>query len=108
LFATGALAAIRYVKLHGTKHRPWLATRRSTKVAANSPDLALSSPPRADAVKVGRRASRAAKSDLARPHLDVGEHGGTLAPCRGEADLDRLCEPHQADHTQPRHRSQFC
>jgi hypothetical protein len=34
------------------------------------PDLAVSSPPRADAVKVGRRASRAANSDLARPHLD--------------------------------------
>jgi hypothetical protein len=55
------------------------------------PDLALSSPPRADAVKVGRRASRAANSDFARPHLDGGEHGGTLAPCRGiEADLERL------------------
>jgi hypothetical protein len=46
------------------------------------PDVALSSPPRADAVKVGRRASRAANSDFARPHLDGGEHGGTLAPCR--------------------------
>src|SRR5271169_6585042 len=49
------------------------------------PDLALSSPPRADAVKVGRRASRAANSDFARPHLDGGEHGGTLAPCRGRS-----------------------
>src|SRR5262249_28918172 len=24
LFTTGALAVIRYAKLHGTKHRPWL------------------------------------------------------------------------------------
>jgi hypothetical protein len=46
------------------------------------PDLALSSPPRADAVKVGRRVSRAANSDFARPYLDGGKHGGTLAPCR--------------------------
>jgi hypothetical protein len=32
-----ALAVIRYAKLHGTKHRPWLAAllaRRPTKVAA--------------------------------------------------------------------------
>src|SRR5262249_18017586 len=32
-----ALAVIRYAKLHGTKHRPWLTallTRRPTKVAA--------------------------------------------------------------------------
>jgi transposase len=37
LFTTGALAVIRYSKLHGTKHRPWLAAllaRRPTKVAA--------------------------------------------------------------------------
>jgi len=37
LFTTGALAVIRYAKIHGTKHRPWLAsllTRRPTKVAA--------------------------------------------------------------------------
>ena len=34
---TGALAVIRYAKIHGTKHRPWLAAllaRRPTKVAA--------------------------------------------------------------------------
>ncbi|MGA9891019.1 MAG: hypothetical protein WBQ55_01335 [Xanthobacteraceae bacterium] len=24
LFTTGALAVIRYAKIHGTKHRPWL------------------------------------------------------------------------------------
>jgi transposase len=33
----GALAVIRYAKIHGTKHRPWLAAllaRRPTKVAA--------------------------------------------------------------------------
>ena len=37
LFATGALAVIRYAKIHGTKYRPWVAallTRRPTKVAA--------------------------------------------------------------------------
>jgi len=33
----GALAVIRYAKIHGTKHRPWLSAllvRRPTKVAA--------------------------------------------------------------------------
>ena len=33
----GALAIIRYARVHGTKHRPWLAAlfgRRPTKVAA--------------------------------------------------------------------------
>jgi transposase len=33
----GALAVIRYAKIHGTKHRPWLRAllaRRPTKVAA--------------------------------------------------------------------------
>jgi transposase len=37
LFTAGALAVIRYAKIHGAKHRPWLATlltRRPTKVAA--------------------------------------------------------------------------
>src|ERR1700759_675588 len=37
LFTAGALAVIRYAKLHGTKHRPWLMellARRPTKVAA--------------------------------------------------------------------------
>jgi transposase len=37
LFTVGALAVIRYAKIHGTKHRPWLTsllTRRPTKVAA--------------------------------------------------------------------------
>jgi transposase len=37
LFTTGALAVIRYAKLHGTKHRPCLTAllaRRPTKVAA--------------------------------------------------------------------------
>jgi hypothetical protein len=37
LFMTGALAVIRYAKIHGTTHRPWLTallTRRPTKVAA--------------------------------------------------------------------------
>ena len=37
LFLAGALAVIRYAKIHGTKHRPWLTAllvRRLTKVAA--------------------------------------------------------------------------
>ena len=37
LCTTGALAVIRYAKIHGTKHRPWLTAllaRRPTKVAA--------------------------------------------------------------------------
>jgi transposase len=37
LFTAGALAVIRYTKIHGTKHRPWLTAllaRRPTKVAA--------------------------------------------------------------------------
>jgi transposase len=37
LFTAGALAVIRYAKIHGTAHRPWLAAllaRRPTKVAA--------------------------------------------------------------------------
>jgi transposase len=37
LFTTGALAVIRYAKIHGTPHRPWLTallTRRPMKVAA--------------------------------------------------------------------------
>jgi transposase len=37
LFTVGALAVIRYAKIHGTKHRPWLAAllaRKPTKVAA--------------------------------------------------------------------------
>jgi transposase len=37
LFTVGALAVIRYAKIHGTGHRPWLTAllaRRPTKVAA--------------------------------------------------------------------------
>jgi transposase len=37
LFTAGALAVIRYARIHGTGHRPWLTAllaRRSTKVAA--------------------------------------------------------------------------
>src|SRR5207244_10189194 len=35
LFVAGALAVIRYAKIHGTKHRPWLTAllaRKQTKV----------------------------------------------------------------------------
>ena len=37
LFTAGALAVIRYAKIHGTGHRPWLSSlleRKPTKVAA--------------------------------------------------------------------------
>jgi transposase len=37
LFVAGALAVIRYAKIHGTGHRPWLTAllaRRPTKIAA--------------------------------------------------------------------------
>jgi transposase len=37
LFTAGALAVIRYAKIHGTQYRPWLTAllaRRPTKVAA--------------------------------------------------------------------------
>ena len=37
LFTVGALAVIRYAKIHGTQHRPWLTAllaRKPTKVAA--------------------------------------------------------------------------
>jgi transposase len=37
LFTAGALAVIRYAKIHGTEHRPWLMAllaRKPTKVAA--------------------------------------------------------------------------
>ena len=37
LFVAGALSVIRYAKIHGTKHQPWLTAllaRRPTKVAA--------------------------------------------------------------------------
>ena len=36
LFVAGALAIIRYVQIHGTKHRPWLTAllaRRPAKIA---------------------------------------------------------------------------
>jgi transposase len=41
LFTAGALAVIRYAKIHGTKHRPWLTAllaRKPTKVAAIAQD----------------------------------------------------------------------
>jgi transposase len=53
LFTIGALAVIRYAKIHGTQHRPWLAAllaRRPTKVAA----IAL-------AIKSGGRTARNAE-----------------------------------------------
>ena len=44
LFTAGALAVMRYAKIHGTKHRPWLTAvlaRRPTKVASIAPTRSL-------------------------------------------------------------------
>jgi hypothetical protein len=49
--------------------------------------------------------SRAANSDFARPHLDGGEHGGTLTPCRG-GSRSRPAAP-SGSYATPRHRFQF-
>src|SRR5664280_1630349 len=56
LFVAGALAVIRYAKIHGTKHRPWLTAllaRRPTKVAAIALANKIARDNRRD-VKVGR------------------------------------------------------
>src|SRR5262249_18971662 len=53
-----ALAVIRYAKLHGTKHRPWLAAllaRRPTKVAA---------------IALARKLARMARALIARGERD--------------------------------------
>lgn len=45
LFTAGALAVIRYAKIHGTKHRPWLTAllaRRPTTGAAVRTEARLS------------------------------------------------------------------
>jgi transposase len=66
LFTAGALAVIRYAKIHGTKHRPWLTAllaRRPTKVAA----IALAN-------KLPTRS---------RPHMALSGHGN----CVGEGLL---------------------
>ena len=54
LFTAGALAVIRYAKVHGTKHRPWLTAllaRRPTKVAA----IALSNCLNCDVARASER-----------------------------------------------------
>ena len=56
LFVAGALAVIRYAKIHGTKHRLWLTAllaRRPTKVA--------------DASSTGRLCDRSSFGAAARP-----------------------------------------
>jgi hypothetical protein len=35
LFTAGALAVIRYAKIHGTQHRPWLTARESLALRAD-------------------------------------------------------------------------
>ena len=72
------------------------------------PDLALSSPPRADAVKVGRRASRAANSASPGRTLTVASTAARLRLVGGEADLDRpFAAAPSRSYATPRHRSQF-
>ena len=47
LFTTGALAVIRFAKIHGTKHRPWLNARPidlATPHAATDPKTPSSLP----------------------------------------------------------------
>jgi transposase len=63
LFVAGALAVIRYAKIHGTGHRPWLTAllaRRPTKVAAialaNKIALALGHDGQGRALQTTRRA----------------------------------------------------
>jgi hypothetical protein len=84
LFTAGALAVIRYAKLHGTKHRPWLAALpalRPTKVAA----IALAN-------KIARMPA------LPRWHTTavrrVGEDVTTLAPHRPERARFTHSVPH--------------
>jgi hypothetical protein len=72
------------------------------------PDLALSLLPRADAVKVGRRASRAANSDSPGRTWTVASTAARLRPVGGEADLDRLfAAAPVGSYATPRRRSQF-
>ena len=64
LFVAGALSVIRYAKIHGTKHRPWLTAllaRKPTKVAA----IALRPPPAVPANAVMRRwSSRPSRASI--------------------------------------------
>jgi len=70
LFTTGALAVIRYAKIHGAGHRPWLTSllaRRPTKVAA----IALANKLARGAWAVmakGERYKEPARSRLERDH----------------------------------------
>jgi hypothetical protein len=58
------------------------------------PTRAAAVPPRAAAVKVGRRGAPATPSAVARPHLDGGEHGVTLRAVRGAADFEPFSGSH--------------
>ena len=39
LFTAGALAVIRYAKIHGTKHRPWLTALPARRAAGSETNL---------------------------------------------------------------------
>ena len=73
LFVAGALAVIRYAKIHGTKHRPWLTAllaRRPTKVAA----IALANKPARMAWAMMARASVTGNPSRLRRKRDRAGH----------------------------------
>ena len=74
LFTTGALAVIRYAKIHGTRHRPWLTAllaRRPTKVAA---------------IALANKIARMAWAMMARVNA-------TKNPLRSRRERDRIGHP---------------
>ena len=65
----------------------WRASAGMTAARVTDQLLAARSPSSADAVKIGRRADLDAGTDLCRPHLDGGEHVGTLSAERWGGDV---------------------
>jgi len=97
----GALAVIRYAKIHGTKHRPWLTAllaRRPTKVAAiASPKPSGTVPePRSDFNSVGSdfiggKADKTLELNILRPFTTAMARLGEtiLLPCQFCQRLER-------------------
>jgi hypothetical protein len=79
----GALAVIRYAKIHGTKHRPWLTAllaRRPTKVAA----IALANKiTRMDVELLRKLSQRSIALDGGKRHLRL--EGRCVVPARSSA-----------------------